>query len=372
MTDIVVIGAGIAGASIAAHLAETHEVILIEREDRPGYHSTGRSAALFTEIYGNSVIRALTRASRTFLFAPPPGFTETALIHPRGCLYIATAAQLGSLREFAAQPDIAPATRAIDRARGARPLSRAARGIPGRRLVGTGLHRHRRSRAPPRLPAAVPQTRRTALQQRSGRGARARRAGLDRARRRADRDRAHRRQRRRRLGGRDRRARGHLPPRLGAVPPHCRAGRAAARDEHQRVALRERYRRAVLFQAGGGLAVPLARRRNAHPSRRRAAGGMGCRRRGRSRAGCDHITDRPPQGSLGGPSHLRARSVAGGGLFRRSPGFFWLAGQGGYGIQTAPALSRTAAALVRGLPMPEDLLTAGVQLAHLSPSRFAS
>ncbi len=113
MTDIIVIGAGIAGASIAAHLAETHRVLLIEGEHRPGYHSTGRSAALFTEIYGNSVIRALTRASRPFLFAPPPGFSETALIRPRGCLYIATAEQLGRLREFAALPDVAPATRAM-------------------------------------------------------------------------------------------------------------------------------------------------------------------------------------------------------------------------------------------------------------------
>jgi D-arginine dehydrogenase len=83
-TDIIVIGAGIAGASVAAHLAETERVVLIEGEDRPGYHSTGRSAALFTEIYGNSLIRALTRASRPFLFAPPPAFSETPLTRPRG------------------------------------------------------------------------------------------------------------------------------------------------------------------------------------------------------------------------------------------------------------------------------------------------
>jgi D-arginine dehydrogenase len=48
--DILVIGAGIAGASVAAHLAETRSVMLVEREERPGYHSTGRSAALFTQI----------------------------------------------------------------------------------------------------------------------------------------------------------------------------------------------------------------------------------------------------------------------------------------------------------------------------------
>src|SRR5271155_4889621 len=113
-TDIIVIGAGIAGASVAAHLAETHRVILIEREDRPGYHSTGRSAALFTEIYGNASIRALTRASRKFLFEPPAGFAEGPLTRPRGCLYIATRTQLGSLRDFAALPDVAPATRALE------------------------------------------------------------------------------------------------------------------------------------------------------------------------------------------------------------------------------------------------------------------
>src|SRR6266700_3339703 len=53
--DILIIGAGMAGASAAAHLAETARVILIEGEDQPGYHSTWRSAALFTETYGNFV-----------------------------------------------------------------------------------------------------------------------------------------------------------------------------------------------------------------------------------------------------------------------------------------------------------------------------
>src|ERR1700679_1439260 len=85
MNDIIVIGAGIAGASVAAHLAETRRVLLLEREERPGYHSTGRSAALFTEIYGNATIRALTRASRDFLFDPPPGFSEGPLPRRRGC-----------------------------------------------------------------------------------------------------------------------------------------------------------------------------------------------------------------------------------------------------------------------------------------------
>jgi D-arginine dehydrogenase len=62
--DIIVIGAGIAGASVAAHLAETHRVAIVEMEDRPGYHTTGRSAATYEPNYGPAPIRALTRASR--------------------------------------------------------------------------------------------------------------------------------------------------------------------------------------------------------------------------------------------------------------------------------------------------------------------
>jgi D-arginine dehydrogenase len=62
--DIIVIGAGIAGASAAAHLAETHRVLVLEMEERPGYHSTGRSAAAFEPNYGPAPIRALSRAAR--------------------------------------------------------------------------------------------------------------------------------------------------------------------------------------------------------------------------------------------------------------------------------------------------------------------
>jgi len=87
-----IIGAGIAGASLAYRLAEAlgtgDSIVLLEREDRPGYHSTGRSAAVYTETYGPPVIRALTAASRPLFDNPPPGFAEHALLHPMGLMLV--------------------------------------------------------------------------------------------------------------------------------------------------------------------------------------------------------------------------------------------------------------------------------------------
>jgi D-arginine dehydrogenase len=97
MHDFIVVGAGIAGASLAYELARNASVCLIEAESRPGIHATGRSAALFAPSYGGREIRALTRASRGFFHRPPPGFCEHALLTQRGCLYIARADQIERL-----------------------------------------------------------------------------------------------------------------------------------------------------------------------------------------------------------------------------------------------------------------------------------
>lgn len=98
--DFVVIGGGIAGVSIACHLAEHARVALLEMESQPGYHSTGRSVSLFCETYGAPVVRALTRASRRFYFEPPPAFCTAPLVVPRPILMIASSSQADALEEF--------------------------------------------------------------------------------------------------------------------------------------------------------------------------------------------------------------------------------------------------------------------------------
>ena len=101
--DVVIIGAGIAGASLGYRLAPRCTVAVLEREAQPGYHATGRSAAMFMESYGPPMVRALTRASRAFYEAPPAGFAEHALLAPRGALYVATHEQAHLLDETQAE-----------------------------------------------------------------------------------------------------------------------------------------------------------------------------------------------------------------------------------------------------------------------------
>ena len=95
--DFAIVGAGIAGASLGWELAAHGSVLLLERESLPGYHTTGRSAALFLETYGTPAIRAMTRASRPFLQSPPPGFCDSVILSPRGVVYIAGPDQLDLL-----------------------------------------------------------------------------------------------------------------------------------------------------------------------------------------------------------------------------------------------------------------------------------
>jgi D-arginine dehydrogenase len=354
---------------IAAHLAESRRVVLIESEQRPGYHSTGRSAALFTEIYGNPAIRALTRASRPFLFDPPPSFTEAPLTHPRGCLYIATEAQQQALAEFAALPDVAPATRGISatQARTLCPILRDGyvasalyepdsadievhalhqgylrlfRERAGQLLVNAPVHALERTARGWSVNAGVPVSADIVVN--------AAGAWAD-----------------------------EVASLAGLLP----------------MGLRPCRRTAVLVDPPSGVSV----------SRWPFVNDIDDQFYFKPEAGSLFLSpadETPTQPSDAQPdewdiatavarveaattlqiNHVKARwaglrtfapdrtPVVG--FSSQAAGFFWLAGQGGYGIQTAPALSRTAAALILGVPLPGDLLTAGVDASLLSPLRF--
>lgn len=101
MFDFLVIGGGIAGAAVGYFLSEDARVCLVEQEAFPGFHSTGRSAAVYFEAYGTAVVRALTRSSRAMLESPPFDFLEAPLLTARGCLYLAREEQVGALAAVA-------------------------------------------------------------------------------------------------------------------------------------------------------------------------------------------------------------------------------------------------------------------------------
>ena len=116
--DYLIIGGGIAGASIGYWLAPHASVLLLERESQPGYHSTGRSAALYFESYGPPQVRALTCASRGFLANPPAGFAEHPILSPRGALMVGAEGQEALLDEHEAiVRSVSPLAQRLDAAR---------------------------------------------------------------------------------------------------------------------------------------------------------------------------------------------------------------------------------------------------------------
>jgi len=122
--DVLVIGAGMAGASLAAALAGKARVTILEAEDQPGYHSTGRSAAFWSETYGGPLIKPLTSAS---------GPALAAFLKPRGAIHLADAGGKAKLDALAVSFP-APLLRPLER-------DALAAAIPGlRRGWDHGLH----------------------------------------------------------------------------------------------------------------------------------------------------------------------------------------------------------------------------------------
>lgn len=125
--DVAIIGAGMAGASLAAEIAAEKSVLLIEAEEFPGYHSTGRSAAFWSETYGGPAIQPLTTASQAFLASPPTDFSDRGFLSPRGALHIGTVANRADAEEL--QADFAESSVALERL----PMQAIERHLSGRR-----------------------------------------------------------------------------------------------------------------------------------------------------------------------------------------------------------------------------------------------
>ena len=110
--DFLIIGAGIGGTSCANWLSEKHSVIVLEMESQPGYHTTGRSVAVYTEAYGPRTIRALAKSGYEFFTNPSPAFTDVPLSRPQGLFFVAREDQRPSIEAALAavqelSPDIA-------------------------------------------------------------------------------------------------------------------------------------------------------------------------------------------------------------------------------------------------------------------------
>ena len=86
--DVIIVGGGIAGASLGAEIAAKRRTLIIEAEEQCGYHATGRSAAFWLESYGGPKVALLSAASRQFLEHPPKGFADSGFLRPRGALHL--------------------------------------------------------------------------------------------------------------------------------------------------------------------------------------------------------------------------------------------------------------------------------------------
>lgn len=370
--DVIVVGAGMAGASVAAELARDVRVLLLEMERQPGYHTTGRSAAIFAPVYGPQPIRALTRASEAFFLAPPAGFSDHSLFSPRLIMMVARADQAGKLDAMMAEIYGEVVAERLDAAqtREVQPLLREGYAIgsvldrSGQDIDVHALHQGY-LRALRRAGGVLATGCRVdALRRQSGcwrvtvgddaykapvvvnaAGAWADEVGA--------------------LAGAG--AIGLMPRRRTALmiasPPGIETDILPLT-----VDIEEQF---YLKPDAGQLLVSPANQDPEEPSdvqpdemdvaicidRIERAFDLAVRRIDSKWAGLrSFVGDGAP--------------VAG--FSARAEGFFWLAGQGGYGIQTAPALSRFVAALVRGRDVPGDILAQGLDPASLGPRRLGT
>lgn len=368
--DVVVIGGGIAGASVAARLAGERRVILVERESQCGYHTTGRSAAIYVPNWGLPTLKALVRASRGFLEAPPEGFADGPILSPRGILMIARGDQMEDLAALEAEHEggARPARLSAEEVRAAMPLLRegyAAAGILDAggfdidvdRLHQGFLRRLRAQGGEVRTGAEVLE-----LERDGG-------------------------------GWRVETARGAVRGEVVVNAGGAWAGALGRMAGAEALEIEPRRRTAMLVPGPAGMDLghcpmtidageefylkPQAGRLFLSPSDQTPSAPCDARPEEIDVAICaDRIMQafdleiRRIETSWAGLRSFAPDGVPVVGFSQTAPGFFWLVGQGGDGIQTSPALSAFAAAAILGREVPEDLLEAGLDPAALAPGRF--
>lgn len=370
--DFIVIGAGIAGVSVAAELAARARVVLLEMESQPSCHATGRSAAMFAPTYGPPAIRALTRASGAFFQTPPAGFCEVPLLSRRNVLMIARADQMATFQTALADVSAETSLATLD-ARdllNANPLLRegyaqagyldsASSDIDVASLVQGFLRTFRGAGG-----VLVRKAQVCALERSSGIWRATSAAGTF-----------------------------HAPVIINAAGAWADAVGSLARAGH--IGLTPRRRTALTVAAPGGIGVdrlpltvdidecfylkPDAGRLLISPADETPSPPCDAQAEEIDVAICiDRIETafelriRHVASKWAGLRSFVADKVPVVGFSPCAEGFFWLAGQGGYGIQTAPALSRLAAALALGEAVPADLIAAGFDPATVRPERLSA
>jgi D-arginine dehydrogenase len=370
--DVAIAGAGIAGASAAYFLAPHARVLLLEREAQPGYHTTGRSAALFSEAYGNAVVRALTRASRPFFESPPAGFAAAPLLAPRGHLIFARADQREALEaaatdmaatgtrierlsagqvrrlvpalneEYARAGVLDPAAEDVDVHALLHGFLRGARACGARLVTGAEIHAAQFSAGRWQIETSAGEFSAGILVNAAGAWADevARIAGVS--------------------------PLGLQPLRRTAIVFEC-ARHAGARDWPMAVSADE----SLYFrpEAGRFLASP-ADETPSPPCDAQADELDVAILIERLQAATTFEIRRVAARWAGLRTFAADRTLVSG-FDARQPAFFWLAGQGGYGIQTAPAMGMLAASLVAGLPQAGEFEREGVDSTLLAPARLS-
>jgi D-arginine dehydrogenase len=366
---VLVVGGGIAGVGIGAFLASHAEVTLAERETTLAYHTTGRSAALFFENYGAGPIRPLTRASRAYFELPPAGLVEHPLLSPRGALTIARDDQIGRLEDTYAEgvasgahverisPDdaleICPALRRdmvaaalwepdaadIDVAGLHQAFVRTMRAVDATITTGAEMHGARHDGRAWRVDVGSTTWEGDVIVDAAGAWGDivAERCGV---------------------------------PSIGLQPLRRTAfmvnGSAGSKGWPLVVDVDHDW---YFKPDGEQILCSLADETPSEPCDARPQEIDVARAIDRINT-ATHLDIRHVRSQWAGLRTFSADRSMVIGPDPRRPDFFWLVGQGGTGIQTAPAASRLGAALVLGRPVPDDIVEAGLDSAAVSPERM--